>query len=55
MVKPPVAFIVPVKFAAEVIFWPLIKPDEITFANRFVVEALFETKRFVEVAEVVVP
>ena len=52
--NPPVAFNVPVKLEAEEMFWPLINPDEITFANRFVVEALFETKRLVVVAPVVV-
>ena len=64
VVRPAVAFNVPVKFAALLIVCPLIRPDVIAcavnepmfpeFANRFVVDALFEAYRFVVVAFVVV-
>ena len=48
--RPEVTFNVPVNDAADVMFWLLINPDEITFANRFVVDALFDAKKLVVVA-----
>ncbi len=49
--RPPVAVRVPVKFAADEIVWPLIRPEVIAVAKRLVVEALVE-KKLVVVAEV---
>ena len=42
LVSPPVAVRVPVKLAAEDMFCELMRPAETTFANKFVVDALFE-------------
>jgi hypothetical protein len=53
VVNPPVAVSVPVKLAVDDMFCPLIKPEVIAVAKRFVVEAKVE-KNVVEVALVVV-